>query len=115
MELAKKIILILMVLCLWAGSAWGATVTVCSSGCDETTLQDAFDNNDLNGGDIVEVQADTVGGTTRIYTPVTWGSNDGGASSASRVTLRGRAGDTVILSGGTEYPDDVRWKDSFYR
>jgi hypothetical protein len=85
----KKPILTLFILFAFAGSAWGATYTVCSSGCDETTIQAVFDNNDLAAGDIVDV---TDSGTYRET--VTWGSNDGG-SSGNPVTLSSTGGATI--------------------
>ena len=87
----KKLFLIfLMLLC--ASWAWGVTYTVCGSGCDETTIQDIFDYNDLAPGDIIEVSA----GTYREE--VTWGSNDSG-SDGSPVILQAKSGETVKISG----------------
>jgi len=34
-------------LLIFAVNSWAATYTVCASGCDETVIQDVFDNNDL--------------------------------------------------------------------
>ena len=63
------------------GKASATTYTVCSSGCNQTTIQDAFNNYDLAPGDIVEVQADTPGGSKIYNEMVTWGSNDAGSVS----------------------------------
>lgn len=49
-------------------------------------------------GDIVEVQADTPGGSKTYNEMVTWGTNDVGDVS-NQVTLRGRSGDTVTIDG----------------
>lgn len=94
----KKILWFTLLLCLLPVWAFGATYTVCASGCDETAIQDVFDNNDLAPGDIVEVRADSPGGSKYYREFVTWGSNDGGAS-GNNVILRGRSGDTVTITG----------------
>lgn len=80
------------------GEARAADYTVCASGCSETTIQAVFDNNDLAPGDIVEAQADTVGGNKTYNEMVTWGSNDGGDAD-NQVTLQGRSGDTITIDG----------------
>jgi hypothetical protein len=56
-----------------------------------------FDNNDLSAGDIIEIQADTPGGSKVYREEVTWGSNDGG-SSENPVILQPRSGDIVSIS-----------------
>jgi|GEM_PF-3820786 len=97
----SHLILILMVLGVifgLSGNAKAATYSVCASGCSETTIQAVFDSNDLEPGDIVEVQADTVGGSKTYNEQVTWGGDDAGDSS-SQVTLQGRSGDIVIIDG----------------
>ncbi len=76
--------------------ASASTYTVCASGCSETTIQAVFDNNDLAPGDIVEVQADTVGGSKTYNEMVTWGTNDVG-DATNQVILQGRSGDTVTI------------------
>lgn len=78
--------------------ASAATYTVCSSGCDETTIQAVFDNNDLAPADVVEVQADTPGGSKTYAELVTWGTNDVGDSD-NQVILQGRSGDTITIDG----------------
>ncbi|MFA6394140.1 MAG: right-handed parallel beta-helix repeat-containing protein, partial [Patescibacteria group bacterium] len=83
-----------------AGKADAATYTVCSSGCDQTAIQGAFDNYDLAPGDIVEVRADTEGGSKTYNEMVTWGTNDYGAANG-QVVLRGREGDIVAIDGGS--------------
>lgn len=59
----KRILAILIILCLLAGQAWGATKTVCSSGCDYATATDALESNAQSAGTIIEFQADTPGGS----------------------------------------------------
>lgn len=80
--------------------AWATTYTVCASGCDETAIQDVFDNNDLGAGDIVEIQADV--GNAKTYTEdVTITSGDEGSAGAGNdVTIKGKSGDviTIVLS-----------------
>jgi len=94
----RKFILIASLL-LFALNSWAETVTVCSSGCDETTVQGAFDNHDLAPGDVVEIRADSPGGTVTFReSNVTPGSNDEGDAS-NQLTIQGRSGDTVIING----------------
>lgn len=83
---------------LFARNVNAATYTVCSSGCDSTGIQNVFDTINLQPDDIVEVRADSVGGTATFREAVTWGSDDGG-SDGRPVILRGRSGDTIILHG----------------
>jgi hypothetical protein len=94
----KKTLLLALSLILWASLSWGATYTVCASGCDQTTIQAVFDGTDLAPDDIVEVRAASPGATATFRETVTWGSNDSGAA-GNPVTLQGRAGDTIIISG----------------
>lgn len=81
-----------------------ATYTVCTSGCDKTTVALVFSSYDLSPGDIIEIQADSVGGTKTISAIGAWGTNDAG-DATSQVTLRGRVGDTIIVdtAGATSY------------
>jgi len=80
---------------------WATTYTVCSSGCDETTIQAVFDNNDLGTDDIIDV---TDSGIYREL--VTWGSNDGG-SSGQPVVLRSTGGASIY--GSEEKNDAEDW------
>ena len=91
----KKLILTIIIL-LFAWPCWGATYTVCSSGCDDTVIQDIFDDNDLAPGDIVEVQADTVGGTKTYTESIVFGADDDG-DGTGYVYLKARSGDTITL------------------
>jgi len=93
----KKLFIILLIL-VWSDSCFGATYTVCASGCDEPTIQAVFDNNDLAPADIVEIQADTEGGSKTYAELVTVGANDVGDSNAQLI-VKGRSGDTVTISG----------------
>ena len=93
----KRLILILAILLLPL-QAGAATYTVCASGCDRTTIQAVFDGTDLSPNDIVEIRADTVGGTKSYLETATVGSNDQGDATGN-VVIRGRAGDTIIVDG----------------
>jgi len=73
-----------------ASPAWGATYTVCASGCSETTIQAVFDNNDLGANDIVEIAAGTYNEDVSVVTA------DSGTSSG-RVTLKAASGATVNI------------------
>lgn len=95
----RKLFLTIFLILAFAVPGWGATKTVCSAGCDETTIQAVFDNNDLAPADVVEARADSPGGTVYYRETVTWGANDAG-DSGNDVTLQGRSGDTVIVSAG---------------
>ena len=99
-NISKKILFSIIFLSgflMW-GNAQAAIYTVCSSGCDETTIQAVFDNNDLSGNDIVEVQADSEGGSKTFAETVTPGANDSGTAE-NPVILRARTGDTITISG----------------
>lgn len=84
-----------------AKNSEAATYTVCSSGCDYTSIGTVFSSRDLEPDDIVEVRADTQGGTTifNVASAISPGANDSGSSSHP-VTLKAREGDTVIIDGG---------------
>lgn len=101
MNLKRLSILLVFILCLIPAVGGATTYTVCSGGCDETAIQDVFDNNDLGANDIVEVRADSPGGTVHFREEVTWGANDSGTS-GNPVILRGRSGDTVIINGASD-------------
>jgi len=96
----KRLIAVLLVWVQVAlpGVGWGATYTVCPSGCNYTTLTGAM-AVDLNGGDIVEVRAATPGGSITLSETVILGSNDAGVDATSRLYFQCRAGDTCIIDG----------------
>ena len=58
-----------------AGSAWGATYTVCDSGCDQTSIADALTAYDLGADDIVDIQDDQA-----LSSTVTVNNGDSGTS-----------------------------------
>ena len=95
----KKYLAILAGIFLFCSSVavQAATYTVCSSGCDSTTIQGIFDNNDLDAGDIVEVRADTAGGSKTYTEQINPGSNDQG-SSGNPIIMRPRSGDSITLN-----------------
>ena len=75
------------------------TYTVCVSGCNATTIQAMFDNYDLGFGDIVEIQADTIGGSkTYADGKIRISSGDSGAIN-NPVIVRARSGDIITISG----------------
>jgi hypothetical protein len=84
-------------------------ITVCAAGCDETTIQAAFDNNDFGADSVIEVRAASPGGTATYREMVTWGSNDEGAS-GQPVVLRGRSGDTINIYGSVDVTDGGTYK-----
>jgi hypothetical protein len=58
------------IIALQAYDAWATTRTVCSSGCDSTTVQGAV--NASSGGDVIQIKTGTYDGITTIigdYTP----------------------------------------------
>lgn len=100
----KKIIILILIFFGFFSttkSIWAATYTVCSFGCDSIAIQDIFDLHDLEPDDIIEVRAETPGGTTTfdMTSAITPGSNDGG-STEHPVIFKAREGDTVIIDGG---------------
>jgi len=94
LKLIRNIVILLFI----PLSTYAGTYTVCSSGCDETTIQAVFTNNDLAPGDIVEVRADTPGGSKSYNETVTPGSDDIG-DSGSQLVLQARSGDTITIDG----------------
>lgn len=88
----------------------GATYYVISTGSNTSpydtlakgspTIQGIFDNIDLAAGDIVEICADTVGGSKTFTENVTIGANDGG-SAGNPVTIRGRSGDAITVTSSS--------------
>ena len=81
-----------------AKSSWAVTYTICSSGCTATTFSGLFSAIDLEPDDVIEVQADTPGGSKTFIERVTPGSNDYG-SAGHPLIIRVRAGDTIIIQG----------------
>ena len=99
----KRLIAVLLV---WAqvalpGVGWGATYTVCPSGCTATSISAVISGTDLNGGDVVEVRAGAQGGTIILTESVAIAVADSGASNESRVLFECRDGDTCIIDGTT--------------
>ena len=82
----KKILI--LSLALFPPVCFGATYTVCPGGCNETTIQAVFDNNDLEPGDVVIVASGT------YNEQVVWGEDDGGDEN-NGVILQA-AGDCII-------------------
>jgi len=80
---------------------YATTYTVCNSGCTGTVIQDVIDATDLNSDDILEVRADTEGGSKTYTENITIGSADSGTS-GHPVIVRARSGDTITIDG-----DDV--------
>jgi hypothetical protein len=93
-----KVIILILSLIFFPGVAQATTYTVCSSGCDSNTIQRILDSYDLAGGDIVEVRADSVGGSKTYYEKVTPGADDGGGV-GNPVVIRARPGDTITIDG----------------
>ncbi len=89
--------LLILVFLLFCSPAWATTYTVCGSGCDYTTIQDAV-NAATTPGDTVQVQADSVGGTKTYAERVT---TVAAGSEGNYITIKSRAGDTVIVNHAT--------------
>lgn len=88
-----------VLLILVASPIWGATYTVCTSGCDYTTLTAAVGGTaSKSPDDIIEVRADSPGGTTTFNEQLTWSANAVGTQ-GHPITLQARAGDTVVIDG----------------
>lgn len=69
-----------------------ADIVVASSGGDYTTIQAAL--NAVSAGQIIEVEADTPGGTKYYNENLTLPTN---GTNGSEITLRGRTGDTIVV------------------
>jgi len=95
----KRILCIVSILLAFALPGWAATYTVCAEGCDYTTIQDVFNGRDLAPDDIIEIRADSVGGSKTYSEMVTVGSNDMG-SEGHPLIIRSRSGDTITIDGG---------------
>lgn len=107
----KRLTLAIFTLCLLAGQAWGATKTVCSSGCDYATATDALESNAQSAGTIIEFQADTPGGSktwTEDAILIHSSTHGSGDADATRVIIRGRAGDTITLAANAGQTCAVR-------
>lgn len=87
---------IVLVVALFCASAFATNYTICSSGCDDTSLQTFLSGTSLNAGDVVEVQADSPGGSKTIDGLVTLTSSHSGTSN-NYVRIQGRAGDTITI------------------
>jgi len=86
-----------------AGQVWGATYTVCASGCTGTAIQTVMNDTDLAPGDILEIQADTPGGT-KTYTETLTPEADDVGSAGNHITMQARSGDIIIIDGtGNSY------------
>jgi len=100
----KKLLLILCFLIATGGSLAQATVyTVCHT-CDHRSVTEAFSSNDLEPGDIIEVQAATIGGTSVFYSEFIVPGNEDDGASGNPVIIKARDGDTITLSA---YKDAV--------
>jgi hypothetical protein len=98
----KKLLFIIYLL-LIAVPVWATTYTICSSSCTYTTLNDASATAYADA-DIIELRADTPGGSKSFAAMSTQWPKGG---TANYVTIRGRAGDTITISGaGQDYAFD---------
>lgn len=86
--------------------SWATTFTVCSSGCNSATIAGIFSAIDLAPGDVVEVQADTLGGAKTYNETIKPGADDGGAL-GNPVVVKARTGDHITISG-SNYCVDTR-------
>jgi len=78
----KRLLLTALCFLLLAGSASGATYTVCSGGCDYTDVQACLDGEDLEPGDTIRLDGDVVEDSQ-----ITWGTGDEGSEAGGYVTL----------------------------
>lgn len=88
----KKMVIPILVLFLLPLPVWGATISVCSSGCNYTDIQSAY--NSANPGDVVEVR------DSRTYAGGISMNKSG--TSTSPITLKAGSGSapTISMSGG---------------
>jgi hypothetical protein len=91
----KKHLFSIIVLLLLPIPLWGATISVCSSGCSYTSIQSAY--NAANTGDIVEIR------DSRTYLEAV-NMNKSGTSS-SPITLRAASGFTPAVSSSGVWVD----------
>jgi len=80
------------------GVGWGATYTVCPSGCTGTTPLSVINAIDLAPDDILEIQADVPGGTKTFTAKINPEADDVGAA-GHPIRVIGRSGDLIILDG----------------
>ncbi len=97
---------ILLLLSLLSTTVQAVVIIVAPSGGNYTTIQAAFNGENLNPGDIVEVQAATPGGTLTYNEGITPGADDSG-DVLNDVILRERFGDTILLSGGDSITNGI--------
>ena len=105
----------------YTGSLFATNYTVGTGAeCDCPTIQGVFDKYDLKSGDIIEVRADTPGGTIVYRESIQWGKDDlgsakiNGDSSSNYVILRGRKGDNIVVSGFVECENFKRGNNGWY-
>jgi len=107
--------IVFLVTMLFAVVGWARLITVGSSGCDYTSIHAVFDSEDLEPGDVIEVRADSPGGTKIYHEPgvIHWYAEDSGTAD-NPVVLRGREGDTIIISCIDEiegWDESSNWTD----
>lgn len=85
----KKLIMILVLVLAWAGEAAGAEYTVCSSGCDYTTIQAAV--TAISGDNTILVRTGTYAET------VTFAA--GGTDADNRLILKNYPGESPVIHG----------------
>jgi hypothetical protein len=88
---------LLALLLLIPSFGYATTYTVCNEGCTGTGIQAVINSTDLNAGDILEVRADTEGGSKTYTEKITIGAADSGDATA-QVIIRARAGDAVTIN-----------------
>ena len=108
MRLVKNHILVGVLLSLsFAPLGWSATYVVTPTGSGTTCSEAApcgsgqavVDNKVLTANDVIEYRAATAGGTAWYYETLTLGADDQGTL-GGQLTVSGRAGDTIYISGG---------------
>lgn len=103
-EMTRKWLMWLMMMVfavLLPTAAWGATVTVCSSGCDYTSITSAISGVSNVPGTIIEVHSGIYAEAITLQ-----GS---GTSASIPLTLRGRNGDIVWVSGSVADDGSSGW------
>jgi hypothetical protein len=87
----KKILATLfLIFILFPLYGWGATYTVCASGCNQTVVQAALDAY-TTASDVIELRAASPGGSVTFAEAIDF--------KASSITLQCRTGDTCIIDG----------------
>lgn len=79
-------------------SAQSTTYIIASSDGNDTSLQHFMSTNTAAPGDIIQVNADTVGGT-KIITEALVSTTGQSGTVSNWVTIQGRIGDTIIIDG----------------